>query len=172
MKTENFIIPDMETRQKIISALVTDKNTLQAAKTAIALLEFSQKIQTSFDKHFARYGLTQSRFLILAALRSEEKRCWSSVELSDLLAVKPPTMTGILDGLINSGLIEKTVDSKDRRKSNINITAQGRKKIDSVIADHMTRITSSFAALAQQQQEMALLQGKVNDSLSKLLENR
>ncbi|MBV9040394.1 MAG: MarR family transcriptional regulator [Acidimicrobiia bacterium] len=49
--------------------------------------------------------------------------------LADKLAVAKPTITAVVDGLVERGYVKRTVDSDDRRATKITLTAAGRKAL-------------------------------------------
>ena len=49
--------------------------------------------------------------------------------LADKLAVAKPTITAVVDGLVERGFVKRTVDSDDRRATKITLTAAGRKAL-------------------------------------------
>ena len=53
----------------------------------------------------------------------------SATDLAKALAMHPSTLTGILARLDRDGMIDRTVDDGDRRRSNFQLTAKG-KRID------------------------------------------
>jgi DNA-binding MarR family transcriptional regulator len=50
----------------------------------------------------------------------------SATELAARLTVKPPTVTRLVDGLVERGLVERLIDERDRRRSTHVITEAGR----------------------------------------------
>jgi DNA-binding MarR family transcriptional regulator len=50
----------------------------------------------------------------------------SATELAARLTVKPPTVTRLVDGLVERGLVERQIDESDRRRSTHVITEAGR----------------------------------------------
>ncbi|MBV8979302.1 MAG: MarR family transcriptional regulator [Acidimicrobiia bacterium] len=49
--------------------------------------------------------------------------------LADRLAVAKPTITAVVDGLVDRGYVKRTADSDDRRATKITLTAAGRKAL-------------------------------------------
>jgi DNA-binding MarR family transcriptional regulator len=50
-------------------------------------------------------------------------------QLADRLAVAKPTITAVVDGLVERGYLKRTADSDDRRATKITLTATGRKAL-------------------------------------------
>ncbi len=102
-----------------------------------------------------REEMTAARFAALAAI--ERLR---PVTLGDLAAaehVQPPSMTRIVDRLVESGLATRTVDADDRRVVRIDITPKGIRMLgevrttgDAFLAQRVARLTESERAILAQ----------------------
>ena len=71
----------------------------------------------------AEVDLTLPQYRILGLL--DESPAVSS-DLADLLAVRPPTVTAVVDGLVNRQLVERRTDQSDRRRVDHALTPLGR----------------------------------------------
>ena len=69
------------------------------------------------------YNLTTQDFGILFRLQKQDGL--SQIQIAELMMRDKTTITRRLDGLVNKGLIERRVDSQDRRKFCIHLTALG-----------------------------------------------
>jgi long-chain acyl-CoA synthetase len=63
------------------------------------------------------------------------------------LAVKPPSITALVDGLVARGLVERTVDAADRRRVTHELTAEGRALHGDVSNALSTRLAQIVAHL-------------------------
>jgi len=72
---------------------------------------------------FVKQGVTQTQFLMLAAIRAYV-RCTMST-LARSLHVSMPTATGIVDRLVRSGFIRRAPQREDRRQVIVELTAKG-----------------------------------------------
>ncbi len=91
------------------------------------------------DRHFfAAYGLSARQFWALQHLDEHQGR--SMVELSRMLLADKSTVTGIIDRLEQSLLVQRTPAPHDRRKILITLTAEGRRLRDFVNQQHEARI--------------------------------
>ncbi|MCX2932791.1 MarR family winged helix-turn-helix transcriptional regulator [Mycobacterium sp. CVI_P3] len=64
---------------------------------------------------------------VLGALRSGDGFTMS--EISAAMAIPPPTLTRIVDRLVDSGLVVRRVDATDRRRVLVYLSARGRAKL-------------------------------------------
>jgi DNA-binding MarR family transcriptional regulator len=53
----------------------------------------------------------------------------ASSVLARQLAVRPPTVTAVVDGLVGRGLVERRADPEDRRRLTLSLTRDGRKAL-------------------------------------------
>ena len=72
---------------------------------------------------FVRRGVTQTQFLVLAAIRSYG-RCRMGT-LSRNLHVSRPTASGIVERLVRSGHVRRVPQRDDRRQVVVELTAHG-----------------------------------------------
>jgi long-chain acyl-CoA synthetase len=105
-------------------------------------------------------SLAQYRLLILL---SEGKEAASA--LADKLAVTRPSVTGVVDGLVARGLVERDHDVDDRRRVGHALTAEGRRvlatadaeverRLDDIVAHRPEGAAAAFAGLAPWQQAL------------------
>jgi DNA-binding MarR family transcriptional regulator len=106
--------------------------------------------------HQAEGGAGQGKILhILAKRESMTQR-----ELQDLLQIQPGSLSEVLTKLEAKGMIVRSRDEEDRRRSILTLTETGRKA-----AGQKEERTSLFAALnLQEQEELQQLLGKLLDS--------
>jgi DNA-binding MarR family transcriptional regulator len=65
-------------------------------------------------------SLSQYRILGILAEGSE-----MSSSLAERLAVRPPSVTAVIDGLVTRGLVDRTHNEHDRRRISLGITPEG-----------------------------------------------
>ena len=53
-----------------------------------------------------------------------------SSSLAEQLAVRPPSVTAVIDGLVTRGLVERTHSEDDRRRVSLELTAEGQSVLD------------------------------------------
>ncbi len=96
-------------------------------------------------------SLPQYRLLIFLSRRAE-----MASGLAGRLAVSPPTVTTLVDGLVARGLVERTPDADDRRKVRHELTHAGRRSLDAADAALQARLRSVAANLSPAQAKRAL----------------
>ena len=85
--------------------------------------EIAKKSTVKFNQDFNSIGITYSQFRVLNCL-------WKMGELTqkqihEIIAVKPSTLTGIIDILVKKNLVERRVSDDDERFRKISITSNG-----------------------------------------------
>jgi long-chain acyl-CoA synthetase len=70
--------------------------------------------------------LSLSQYRLLAFLAQGD---WAASALADRLNVSRPSITGLVDGLVKRGLVERRPSADDRRRIDHVLTAAGRKSL-------------------------------------------
>jgi DNA-binding MarR family transcriptional regulator len=123
---------------------VSASNTLTRI-TRLALLE-----AVSFAPVFARYGLTWGEHLVLAALRRAGPPFrMSPTMLFSSLLLSSGAMTNRLDSLEKMRLVRRLPDPSDRRGRLVELTAKGRRVVDTAVVDHIADEEKLIAPLSR-----------------------
>jgi long-chain acyl-CoA synthetase len=88
----------------------------------------------------AEVDLTLSQYRVLATL---DVGCEAASKLADKLAVSRPSITGVVDGLVTRGLVQRSQAGPDRRRVQLDLTPAGRDILiaaDAVIEQRLDRI--------------------------------
>lgn len=88
------------------------------------LLKAGTQFHGIIDDALEALDLTPRQFLVLTFAGSEKPL--SQSELSARLALDPTIVLGVIDGLEERGLIRRERDASDRRRSLVELTAEGR----------------------------------------------
>jgi MarR family 2-MHQ and catechol resistance regulon transcriptional repressor len=84
------------------------------------------------------------------------------------LSVTPPNITTFIDRLEKKGLVKRAEDRSDRRKTEIQLTSNGKKLYEATIERYREQIQESFGILTPEEQErLAQLIGKVKAEISR-----
>src|SRR5437868_7451772 len=76
-------------------------------------------------------GLSLPQFRVLALVDEGGER---ASQLADRLAVAKPTVTAVVDGLVERGYLRRTADQNDKRATRITLTADGWDALDAAEA--------------------------------------
>lgn len=129
----------------------------QADITAISsflhLLRVATDLSIALDACLSKHGLLQGRWWVLILLMREETQTAMPSTLADKAGVTRATMTGLIDGLEQSGLVERVYAKDDRRSVQIHLTAAGQAKLDAVMPDYYSRLRQCMQALDESKRD-------------------
>ena len=107
-----------------------------------------------FDPVFAKAGLQQGEFDVLATLRRSGKPfALTPTQLYETLMISSGGMTARLDRLEAAGLVERSPDPRDRRGRLIALTQAGRELIDATITRHVANEEQILHSLTRAEQK-------------------
>ena len=77
------------------------------------------------DRHVRPLGLSFMQWLTLLQLSRADKH-FVQKDLAQAVGIEGPTMVGVLDRLVEAGLVERRVAAHDRRANTVHLTGSGR----------------------------------------------
>lgn len=142
--------------------------------TAIAsflyLLRVATDLSLALDTCLSKHDLLQGRWWVLILLMREESTTSTPSILADKLGVTRATMTGLLDGLEQSGLVTRVFAKEDRRSVKIRLTSAGQAKLDVVMPDYYRRLRQCMQGLDEEKRvQLQQLLGLVNQGIPALI---
>jgi DNA-binding MarR family transcriptional regulator len=96
-------------------------------------------------------GLTKSQGRTLMLLHRNPGR--TATELGEALGRTKASLTGVLDALAARGLVRRTADTEDRRKSRLVLTLSGKKACDTLAGEFDKALETSIATLSASDRE-------------------
>jgi len=108
-----------------------------------------------FDIACQAAGLSLPQYRLLFYMRLKPQR---ASELAAAVAVKRPTLTAIVDGLVDGGLMTRQSVESDRRGIRLELTEDGRKKL----AEVEGLLRERLAEFAEMGDEAVVLSGLSN----------
>lgn len=139
--------------------------------TAIAsflmLLRVATDLSVALDACLTKHDLLQGRWWVLILLmREQDLTCMPSV-LAEKIGVTRATMTGLLDGLEQGGLVQRISAPQDRRSVQVKLTAAGQAKLDAVMPDYYTRLRLCMQGLSENQRsDLQTILGVIDQGIS------
>ena len=103
-----------------------DVRTLEGLLMRMAWIEYKR-----FWRELSQHNLTPSQFHTLAAIKEHDFGCTMS-DLAGETNQVSATMTGIVDRLVEHGLVERRRNPKDRRHVLVYLTQKGKTKLEAV----------------------------------------
>lgn len=84
-----------------------------------------QRAHSAFKLKLAPFGITPVQHLILAVLAEEEYLL--PAEISERVAMDGATLSGVLDRMVEAGLIKKEGNPEDRRSIRVSLSPKARR---------------------------------------------
>jgi DNA-binding MarR family transcriptional regulator len=139
----------------------------QTVLAFLSVLIVASEVERTVEPHFARYGLSQARFVVLMALRRRPEQTATPAELADHAGVTRATITGLLDALEKEALVERSHRADDRRSLHVRLTKKGVALLEKILPDHYARIGALMANLSKREKkELAVLLGKMRQGVT------
>lgn len=105
-------------------------------------------LKRTFDDTVSDYGLNHGEYRLLLRLSTRTKdHRMSAGDLSRMLALSSGAMTNRLDRLESAGLIRRVPDPRDRRGVLVELTPQGKERIDAAVIDQAAKEIDSLSVL-------------------------
>jgi DNA-binding MarR family transcriptional regulator len=118
----------------------------------LALLSAAERIKKVIDARMrARFGLSISRFDVLAALDRAGEAGLTAGELTSHLRVTEGNTTQVTGPLIKDGLVRRTVSAADGRVAIFALTKRGQRIFDDMAEVNRGWVAEAFAPLAPAQ---------------------
>jgi DNA-binding MarR family transcriptional regulator len=124
--------------------------------------------------YFAAFGISGSQWGVIRNLHRAEREGRSGLRLGELshsLLIRPPSVTGLIDRLERSGLVQRVALAEDLRVRQIQLTPTGRQMVLRILADHDDQINEVLGGLGpSEQHELSRLLTTLSRHLQGLLE--
>ena len=124
----------------------------------------SRLLDIKVTEQLHEFGLTPTQFNILDVLYRID--VLTIKELKAEIFASSGNLTVILRNMEKRGLLQKTTDSLDRRKSIVNITSEGKTLFESAMPKYEAFVDSIFSALTnEEKQALIKITKKMNNNL-------
>ena len=100
-------------------------------------------LRSCLREHFS---MTLSQFDVMAALHRSEGGMIMT-EVSTALVVSNGNITGIVDRLVDDGLVIRSMRGGDRRTSSVRLTSKGRRRFDRMAKKHEEWVNELLGSL-------------------------
>jgi DNA-binding MarR family transcriptional regulator len=108
--------------------------------------ELAKTMRQHAFKHWMALSMSTSQVKTLFCIIENEKI--SSKKLADILEVTPANVTGIIDRLIEQGLVRRVESSQDRRVAFLEVTQAGNKLIENLEQHVVERSTGMLSGMS------------------------
>jgi DNA-binding MarR family transcriptional regulator len=129
------------------------------------------------DEALRQAGLSGPRWTLLMRLIGEEELRGntdvSPTYLSRCLRVSKNTVSSLLNGLEEQGLVERVLDSEDKRSFHIHLTPEGRATVKQTAPEHLVFLNRVVSRLSpDERKQLASLLAKLYSGLTEETESR
>ena len=122
----------------LIAADPTSPHDSRAAQMARCIVSLGKQAEIAL----AEVGLSDAQYRMLGLL---SRGTFSSSAAAALLSVSPPSITSIIEGLLERGLVERSSSVDDRRRVQLSLTEAGEAQLlaaDVAVAHRLEHIAS------------------------------
>ncbi|HEY8301382.1 MAG TPA: MarR family transcriptional regulator [Jatrophihabitans sp.] len=140
---------------EILAQWAAERPDLDAQPMAVfgRLSRAARRVDAELAANFARHDLDAASFDVLATLRRSGKPfALTPKQLGESAMITTGAVTQRLDKLEQRGLVRRTRRSEDGRGVLVQLTASGRRAVDSTLPDHLDTERRLLQALTPRQQ--------------------
>ena len=120
----------------------------------VQLLKTAKRIESEVASHFAnQHNTSLSRFDVLANLERSPDHATGTSQLSKMLLASRGNITRLLDRMESDALIRREPNVRDRRISEVRMTAAGEELFERLAPDHESWAHDIFGALSEAELE-------------------
>ena len=141
---------------------MTENDQLEADVKTIerTMLQLGWATHRRLHQELSKFNLTVSQFAALRALQGFENGCTMS-ELAEAARQISAAMTGIVDRLVERGVIDRQRDPADRRSVRISLTEDGAELLETIRQQKRLRLRQFLAELSHtERQDFVRMIGK------------
>ncbi|MEM9004155.1 MAG: MarR family transcriptional regulator [Cyanobacteria bacterium P01_F01_bin.86] len=145
---------------------------IQAVETCLMFLRTATDVYGVMDTHFDEYQLSMGKFSVLMLLHCSGDGLTPS-ECADRAGVTRGTITGLLNGLERSQLVERHPHPSDRRRTIICLSKKGWTLLDKMLPHHFQLTSCLLSKLTPtEQRQLFELLAKLMDSARHIAEHQ
>ena len=129
-------------------------------RLGLLLVRLGSVLAEMADGHLAAAGLNGRDYSILAVLSDDDPGTQN--EIAALVGKAPGVIVSAIDGLERDGLVQRTRDVDDRRRSRVTLTAKGRRclaRADTLADETVAEMLPGLAAAEREQLRALLIRG-------------
>jgi DNA-binding MarR family transcriptional regulator len=104
------------------------------------------RLTRQVEQAVAEVGVSVAQYRVLSVLAEETA---AAGLLAERLAVRPPSITSVVDGLVGRGLMRRGADADDRRRQVLEVTAAGKQVLaeaDQAVAARLRELAGRLDA--------------------------
>lgn len=115
------------------------------------------------------FDLSSGRLNVLMVLNAQADQTLALSEIGDYLVVSRPNITGLIDGLVQDGLVKRINNPEDRRMVLAQLTDQAKEFIRKFVPQHHRALAAALGPMSKQEKrQLVQLLDKLRAHLRKL----
>ena len=126
---------------------------VSASLACLALLRVGSDVLKTVEQNLALHRLSQGKFVVLMLLHSQPEKTLSPSEIAARSDVTRTNITGLLNGLENTGDLERTPHPEDRRALCVRLTEKGEARLAAILPDFYQRIGQMMQELSEEERK-------------------
>ncbi len=126
------------------------KKEIRALDTYIKLIRAADTLSSGININLSNAGLTESQFNVMDALYHLGPL--TQKDLGRKLLKSGGNITMVIDNLEKGNLVKRRRGEKDRRMFFISLTLQGRRQIENILPEQVSKIKNEMSALSKGEQ--------------------
>ena len=147
-------LPKFETMQQCAQRY--PELDLTATQTSLVLLRVASDLIAAMDEELAGHDISQGRFTILMLLENCNKQSLSPSDLAEMSGVSRASISGLVDGLEQTGMVQRGADRRDGRGRPVRITAKGKRFLEKMLPAHFTWLARVMQNLSHKERHQLI----------------
>jgi DNA-binding MarR family transcriptional regulator len=137
-----------------------DNCDVDAVFALVSLKRIAADLDGVAEKMCKKFDFSAGRLNVLMALFASHDNSMALSEIGDYLLVTRPNITGLIDGLVRDGFVERMDHPEDRRMVIARLTDYGRKFMGWFVPQHFANVSGLMGCLepAEQRQLATMVQ--------------
>lgn len=123
-----------------------------AVNAVVTLKRTAAEFENASTTYCKQCSLTPGRLSVLMALNAMPDKSMALSEIGDYLTVTRPNVTGLVDGLVEEGLVERVDHPEDRRVILARLTRAGREFLEWFVPQHFKNVRVLMSSLTREEQ--------------------
>lgn len=145
---------------------------IDGMRLCMSALSLATMIERQHAYTLAPHGLSEGRFSLMFMLEAHKEGLSPHV-LADQAGVARATVTGLVDGMVRDGLVERHDNPLDRRSNLVALTRKGRTLIRKVFGAQVRQMSTAFDGLSQtERKQLSKLIAKASTALAEKQDGR
>ncbi len=121
----------------------------ETVNALLTLKRTAADLENYSAEYLKKVDLSPGRLSVLMVLNAYPDKLMPLSEIGEHLVVSRPNITGLIDNLVDDGLVKRIHHSEDRRMILAQLTAQGKEFMRTFVPFHLRVVNTTMAALSK-----------------------